>query len=381
MLKMNMSEHTFVLLIIIILHVTKNKAFITNDYTSSNQIVNNLILENYHKTVLKDTFPVHFKCKFSAFNKTFEILFERTLISNENNLQFKLEKFKNLLNKHRISTNNSELKLYQNYIVKKAKIWDELSKDNALASGFGVLFNTRVIGSNEHNYRIWFSFNIETPLLSIKYDVFPAVEFQHDYYRISQTILNKLYSKRHKRQSHVKHKKFKLTVNSIVHIDYSTFNRYKSLLNIDDEQYIDVYLLILFSHAIASVSNIYERIDHDWFSIRVRLIDIVIDHQIKPFLKMFYSDDIKKHKSFIGHLFFNSYSNYFYNQRNNPQFTDYFKKMKIGHYFIITSIKSGLGGLANPACLCDYSSFISASWDVGFFSQTIFSMAHELVDK
>ena len=70
--------------------------------------------------------------------------------------------------------------------------------------------------------------------------------------------------------------KINLKVEACVHVHYDIYQSYKTYLNTNSFEYIQMYLLVVFTHILNTVDKIYARLEDPLFSIRIEFIEFLI---------------------------------------------------------------------------------------------------------
>ncbi len=84
--------------------------------------------------------------------------------------------------------------------------------------------------------------------------------------------------------------KIHLKVEACVHVHFDIFKSFKEFLNTESFEYIQMYMLVVFTHTIATINRIYAGLENPLFSISTEFVDLFIYTRNVPELNQFYQN-------------------------------------------------------------------------------------------
>lgn len=299
-----------------------------------------IIINSFNESNKK--FPHYFNCTFNAFNQSFNLRFQHSI---EDSVY--------------ILTKNKSI-FHQTYRL-----------DHCYLKGFGSLFYNSNNNVSSQKYGIVFRLIINK---SVIYDIqpnsFDSYIAQKVHFNLTQINLIK---SRFKREN----KKLNLTLNAVLHADYTIFKKYQKLLNTSDQHYVEIFINVLYSHLIVCVNNIYKAFNSSFFTLSIRLIDMIVDKKLDEFIfknRSLANDTINEQLINFNMTAYlidaNAYARNVYIKK--------YQNRNVGAYIVVTNFNLGeLYGLAYYQMVCNSMYLTSVNRET-YFYELIGVVAHEI---
>lgn len=207
-----------------------------------------------------DGFPVHFECRFTFDNQSFNVLFKRNSI-RYNDLIEAYEELAKINYQYKQDSYSPNFRGFYTYDAVNLKLSNE---EKSLKEGNSILLFSK---NTTSKYHIIFTL---LDSQSTKYEVFPV---SIDNYELIVTKENK----RLKRASKNEHSKNDFHINTLIHVEYSVIERIKHDFNRNDDEFARVYLTIYLTQVFQGSRDTIRRLSNDLFTINLHLININFD--------------------------------------------------------------------------------------------------------
>jgi hypothetical protein len=327
-----------------------------------------------NRTFVIDNFPVYFTCTFTAFGRNFSIHFARSETPQSPNLFSPHQQaiFKSYNSTHvnvtsKSPDSNQEYKascvLYLNIAIYSrlpvdcsTPIVNEiLPKSSNLTEIYQIMLSLEKTTKSSQTLLI--EINLKANLSN------PNGTSIYEAYLTESAFSPSM--RRTKRASGNKKALHHLVVESCVHIHPAVFEKVKQVLDIDDRNYVEVFLKIFFAEKVRDVDKVLESLpSKDLFKINVVLNDLIIHPNYDHFL----DSDENNYQDFVHRA-----NDFIHDKHSSPGERD-----RCDHVFFIHAYNSTpVLGQAPLGLVCSKNHRTSVvKWRV-FQIETV--MAHELV--
>lgn len=302
-----------------------------------------LDLFEINKTLNFNGFPKYFGCKFKIFDYNYSIIFKA---SNRIYNEFDLKRFSNLFSEYEsvdILNSNGTGQFFASAVLflneesfSKLDINQDHSNNELwnLKKDFQV--NLKIFQKKLHeiNDTIYSSLELMFSMYSDPKQTNPSECFVEKNNRVLSFLKDIVRSKRSVMATTLK--KYHLTVEVCVHVQYAVYMDMVKFLGTNNKNYIYFYMALAYAHDFKSVNNIYERISDPLFSFKVQLV--------KLFIHTRQTSELLTHGSLSKNAFIRNVNEYFKKST---------KDKNCDHIMFVTNeFQYGLLGLAYVGGIC-----------------------------